>query len=466
MIVPKNILIICLVALVSFCAYSQSVNQRSSDFKLQDRNITLQEGKYKRESIGIAEAVNASSKLKSSVSELPDSVVSNLLFPNEAISKTVITILLSFDESYTYSKLKPYIINEGDQLHSKPLVLRETAAQALDFWEGFIAALRLNAPLIEFDLQVIDIGSNDSLLREKLKDPDLFKSNIIIGPNRLAAAKSVAEFCKKHKILNIQPFISSMNLGTDNPYLVRLAPTIEGHMNKMYATILDSFSDAKIIIHSSKRERDLIPAMIMDSLFNDYNKTAKIKIQKVFINGGDEAKSAAYKDINTHIDPRRQNVIIYISYEPSAVNQFLRGINKYDNVSVFGMPTWRDDEIIRADYLNSSRLYFTDFFSVDSADEQYEKFIELYQNNYYHFPSVSSYLGFDVANYLSYSLKLHGYNFAALSGNAFFKGLGYNFSLSKYYSKQQINGSKRVQYFTNESVHQFRVVDYKIEIVD
>ena len=465
MIFSKYIfLFFCCTLFWQFSTAQNSI-QRSTDIRLQDRNVTLQERNYTRQPVGIAEAVNASQKLSSVVSNLPDSVSKNLLFPNESISQAVITLLLSFDEAYSISKLKQYS-GESEQLSIKPLVLRETSVQSMDFLEGFLSALQLNAPMIQFNLQVIDIGSSDSLLRDRLKDPDLLKSNIIIGPNRLSAARPVAEFCKKHKIINVQPFISSLNIGSDNPYLVRLAPTIEGHMSKMYSTIVDSFADSKIIIHSSKRERDLIPALLIDSLFNNYNLTAKSKIQKVYINGGDDTKPAAYRDINTHIDSRRNNVIVYCSYEPSAVNQFLRMVNKYDNVTVFGMPTWRDDEIIRADYLSSSRFYFTDFFSLDSSDEQGEKLLTHYQNEYNHYPSISSYLGFDVANYLSFSLKLQGYNFPELSGTNVFKGLGYNFSLEKYFSKQKTNGQKSLQYYTNESVRQFRIIDYKIEVVN
>jgi hypothetical protein len=157
----------------------------------------------------------------------------------------------------------------------------------------------------------------------------------------------------------------------------------------------------------------------------------------------------------------RQNVIIYCSYDQVNINQTLRSLSRGEAI-VFGMPTWVDQELIRADYLNNAELHFTDAFYADSADAQNIDFKKQYGNTYAHPPSVDSYMGYDVANYLSYALKLHGYNFAQKSLGELFKGIGYHFVLGEHLAKVKDSNVKTFQYYTNESVSQYKIIDYKI----
>jgi hypothetical protein len=382
------------------------------------------------------------------------------LFPSSPLTSTNITLLLSLDYGHAAWKMSS-ANGESNTKLANNIKLKENSVQALDFLEGFNLALKSNPPFFNFNINVVDATTNDSILREKLNEATVKNSDIIIGPGKVSSAKIVAEYCKQNKKINIQPFVAANTIGLENPYLVKLSPTIEGHMLRMYQTVVDSFPNAKVIIYTTKRERDYKPAKYIDSLFNEYNLTASKKILKAFVNTGDESKSASQRSLSANMGGGRQNVIIYCSYDQVNINQTLRSLSRGEAI-VFGMPTWVDQELIRADYLNNAELHFTDAFYADSADAQNIDFKKQYGNTYAHPPSVDSYMGYDVANYLSYALKLHGYNFAQKSLGELFKGIGYHFVLGEHLAKVKDSNVKTFQYYTNESVSQYKIIDYKI----
>lgn len=397
------------------------------------------------------------------LSKYKNSIDSSLI-SEEPIKKAKITLLLSFDKNHASWKMSASG-KEDDPAVAKNIKVKESSTDALDFLEGFQLAFRNNPPFFDFDIHVMDATANDSILKEKLRNsPEIQSSDIIIGPGKVSAAKIVADYCKKNKKLNIQPFVASPFIGFENPYLVKLAPTIEGHMLAMFQTIVDTFPKAKVVIYTTNKERDLVAARYIDSIFDDYNARAKNKINKVFVNAGDMTKTASERSLGANMGGGRQNIIIYCSYDQVQINQTLRGISRGSTI-VFGMPTWIDQELIRADYINNSNLHFTKPFYADTSDAQVVSFINQYQSNYSQYPSEASFLGYDVANYLSYSLKLYGYNFAEMSIGNKFSGLGHNFLLSSHMAKTKDNPIKSFQYYMNECVHLYRVNDYSIEHV-
>jgi hypothetical protein len=198
------------------------------------------------------------------------------LFPSSPLTSTNITLLLSLDYGHAAWKMSS-ANGESNTKLANNIKLKENSVQALDFLEGFNLALKSNPPFFNFNINVVDATTNDSILREKLNEATVKNSDIIIGPGKVSSAKIVAEYCKQNKKINIQPFVAANTIGLENPYLVKLSPTIEGHMLRMYQTVVDSFPNAKVIIYTTKRERDYKPAKYIDSLFNEYNLTASKK---------------------------------------------------------------------------------------------------------------------------------------------------------------------------------------------
>jgi hypothetical protein len=55
---------------------------------------------------------------------------------------------------------------------------------------------------------------------------------------------------------------------SENPYLVRLLPTIDAHLQKEYEMVIDSFADKNIIVYTTRKVQfDLAAARQLDTLF-------------------------------------------------------------------------------------------------------------------------------------------------------------------------------------------------------
>lgn len=390
-----------------------------------------------------------------------DSLVTPQDNPSETkrITHTTITLLLSFDAPHAAWKMSSYMKAE-DPIEARGIKMKESSQQAMDFYEGFMSAINESAPFFNIHLQVFDATKSDSLLREVLKNDSIKHSDIIIGPGSISGARIVSEYCKKNKIINIQPFIAARNIASQNPYLVKLAPSIDAHMARIFRTIVDSFSTYKTVIYCSKRERDFVAASAIDTLFKQYNLTEKRKLNYVFVNNGDTTKSSAARSLGANVSGGK-TVIVYCSYDPSTVEQTLKTFQRGSAV-IFGMPTWLNEELIRVDYMNNADLHFTDEFFADTSDNQVKDFGRRYLASYEHHPSQSAFLGYDVAQYLLFSMQLNGYVFPEKGMSSPYTGLGHNFSIKKYYAKGKTDTVPVFQYYTNESVHQFRLQDYKI----
>lgn len=366
-----------------------------------------------------------------------------------------IGLILPFDAESTVNRLYASMSDkEGPKIESGNL--KESATEALDFYEGLKYALNTDYSKQKVALYIFDSQNSDSTVQELMRDDQLRACDIIIGPTTPGQAKIVAAFCKKNKIINIQPFVASKSFATDNPYLVRFMPTIDSHLQKEYEMVIDSFSDANIIIYTTKRERDITAARQLDTLFKSYNDINTHKLNYTFFNLNDSTG----RSLSYYIHPSQRNVVMMTCYDEAFVNSQLRTIR--EGTIVFGMPTWIDAEQIRADYLNKAEPYYTDNFYADTALANVNSFISEYTAEYNQKPSRYSYLGYDAMRYLSLIFAKYGKAFTQGFDNDSYDGLGYSFHISPVIRISKATGEPVINYYTNTAMHLFQLSDYKV----
>lgn len=369
-----------------------------------------------------------------------------------------ISLLLPLDGEGTNAKLSEFFSSPETAAR-----LKYTSTEALDFYEGFLASLNLTEPFTKVNLQVYDVGYGDSLLLEIIQKQSLSFSDIIVGPSSVSGAKMVAEFCKTHKIINVQPFVISKNISLDNQHLIKLEPAIEAHIERMAKTITDSFYAKKIIIYHTNMERSRVPAIYFDTLFKKYNAdTFARKINYRLVPVKDSLNASSVRNFAETIDSNA--VVVYCGYETGFVEHNLRVASRKKAIT-FGMPTWIDDELLRVDYMNNSNLHFTNIFYPDTTLEQQKIFATSYPLNYKHLPSRASYLGYDVCQFLLLSVQLNGLNFIEKAEGNPYRGIGYNFDLEEVRMNAK-DADARFMYYGNKGVHQFKIKDYQIEFVE
>ncbi len=373
-----------------------------------------------------------------------------------------ISLILPFQTESTVEKLDGFS-NAHDFFTASRIHLNEDAVIALDFYEGALEALRETNDSFKVELKVYDCYNSDSVTTELLKKDDLKKSDVIIGAMSVSGSKLVADYCKQNKIINVQPFSPSKSLTADNPYHLKLSPTIDAHVDALFNSIIDSFAGGNIIIYTPDAEKSLSVAQRFDSLFRSYNKTALQKFTVALLNTKTMMVNGKKTTAAEQVKTDRPNIFIITSFEESFVNGNLRVLHddlKTKRIIVYGMPTWLNGDILRLDYVNDFSTRISDAFYLDSARNETLSFKNNFKTNFSQEPSKFAFLGFDVFNFVLENLNDYGKDFINNVATQHFNGTGYKFDISK-----NSKDGKQVNYYENRNVAVFMVENYQLKRV-
>ncbi|MES2621935.1 MAG: ABC transporter substrate-binding protein [Bacteroidota bacterium] len=353
--------------------------------------------------------------------------------------------------------------NAHDYHTASRIHLEDDVAISLNFYEGVLQALNESKDSFTVELSVYDNMNDDSVTSEILKKGELKKLDIIIGSVTTSSAKLVADYCKRNHIINIQPFTPSKSLTTENPYHLKLAPTIDAHVETLFNAIVDSFVGSNVIIYTPDAEQSKGVAAQFDSLFAAYNRTASQKFSVALLNTKNMLLNGKKTSAREQLKAGKPNVLILTSFEESFVNGTLRvlfsDLEKY-NIVVFGMPTWLKGEILRLDYVNDFATRISDAFYVDTAKTATRNLITNYTTAFHAEPTKYSYLGYDVMNFTLKSLGEYGKDFLNHISTQRYSGTAYKFDIMK-----DLKNDSVINYLENRHVNVFKVQDYELRKV-
>jgi len=377
-------------------------------------------------------------------------------FQDTRAKEYTISLILPFRAESTSAKLEN-LINPKEANAWRNFQLSEDVIMALDFYQGARLAFKSNDS-ISFHLQVFDTHANDSTLQEILKDKTLEKSDVIIGSVSTTEARLVAEYCKRKKIINLQPFSPSKSLTSNNPYHIKLAPTIDAHLDVMYNSIMDSFRNDNIIIYSGSKERDSTAAIHLDTMLRNAKGIYK-NISYAMV----KSNAPKGKDLLSLLSDTKRNAIVICSYDETTIQALTKSLaNSNKRNVVYGFPTWLNSEIIRLDYLNALSLRITNWYATDSTSTQYNSFVTLYTEKFSTKPTEYSSLGFDVMDYAQSMLINNGKRFLNKDGNPAYYGTGHSFRLREVVQYSPNLKLPMTQYFENEDCHLFYIDNYAL----
>lgn len=373
-----------------------------------------------------------------------------------------IGLILPLQAEGTMDKLDAYL-NARDFYTASRITLNEDAHVSLDFYQGILQALKESNDSFKIEMSVYDNQGSDSVTKEILKREEVKKLNIIIGSMSSSSAKLVADFCKQNKIINLQPFTPSKSLTSSNPYHLKLAPTIDAHVEAMFNSIVDSFSGSNVIIYTPDVEKSFSVAREFDTLFTRYNRTTDtkfkvtmLKTKAIMLNGKEGISKEQLKAGKT-------NILIITSFDESFINGALRvlfDVRDKFNVVVYGMPTWLKGDILRLDYVNEFATHLTDQYFIDSTKDATQHFIQNYKADFEVEPARYAFLGYDLMNFALQSLKNYGLEFMDFIPTERYSGTAYKFDIVK-----SMKNPATINYLENRHVHVFKVQDYQLKEV-
>lgn len=379
--------------------------------------------------------------------------------PDTAAVVYKIGLLLPFQVQNTDSKFNE-ILNAHDLTTANRIRFEDDALISLDFYQGLMQSLNEDSDSVKVELHVYDNLNSDSATSELLKKPEMKKMDFIIGSVSSSTAKLVADFCKANKIINIQPFTPSKSLTSENPYHLKIAPTIDAHIDNLYQSILDSFPDANIIIYTPKNERGMYLAQRFDSLFINYNAAAETKYPLAMLNTTDMEVNGKKTTLDDLISHTKINILIITSYDEPFVQSTLRSVFEKNNkagIVVYGLPTWLGGDILRLDYINNLHTRISDAFFADTSKPKTRYFLYNFFNRYHAEPPKYAYLGYDVFNFLLRSVKTYGKDFLPQLATQRYTGAGYKFDVTA-----NMKDANTINYYENNHVNVLKVEDYRL----
>lgn len=371
-----------------------------------------------------------------------------------------IGLILPLQTASAIQKLDDYS-NAQNFFTAHNIRLDEDVIIGLDFYQGVLEALAESTDSIKIELNVFDNWNSDSVTEEILKQKKFKQLDLIIGSVSTSSARLVADFCLRNKIVNIQPFSPSKSLTANNPYHLKIAPTIDAHVDAMFNSMIDSLSGAHVIIYTPDAEISTTIAHRFDSLLKNYNNTANKKFSITVLNAKDMLVSGKKTTLSAQLKPNRQNVVVICSFSEAFVNESLRVLREKSGqdstLIVYGMPTWRTSNVLRLDYVNYFHTRMTDYYNPNKAPADTSAVYRSFLQNFSDAPTRYAYLGYDVTNFLIYNLNTFGTGFLEFISTQHFNGVAYQFDIFKTMNNTSVD------YYENRNVKVFMTDNYRLK---
>lgn len=304
---------------------------------------------------------------------------------------------------------------------------------SVDFYHGILLAFdSLAIKGFRVNLHVFNISSaSDSSsysIDSVLKNPEILKMNLLIGPAYPSNFRRIARFAGIHRIPIVSPLSSESNVLKNNPWTSKVIPSVQTETEVQADYIATHCNtDNIILIH---------------------NRDANSQYYEVFKKRFHQTDSALGRKDSLHtaesiggvnglaniISNNRPNVIV-MPYEGAPfVAKFVNELanSRYmhnDSVVLFGMQSWTKNDALSPDNLDTVNLHFPSNDFVNYSDAPTKKFIMTYRNEYLSEPSYYSYEGYDAAMFYGSLLFTYGTDVQGHLGDLPYAGIQTSFKM-------------------------------------
>ncbi|MDD4215840.1 MAG: LysM peptidoglycan-binding domain-containing protein [Bacteroidales bacterium] len=314
----------------------------------------------------------------------------------------VISVLLPFDVS---SNMRSLYNQEESTKNQRLYPITE---KVVSFYSGLLIGLeQYKSADVKIVLKVYDIGDDNTILTDILKNNQLNGSDLIIGP----AYKSQVEYFnsnfKNDTVSIILPFVTdsdivekfsnNITLRTSNDFLCdKVADYVSKNSQNNYLIIQGATPDQIKIAMDYKNAIDLI------------TDTVNIQVNTIRFNG----KSLV--SLKSMISEEKENVFILpFAHETTTIKIFteLFPIRNHE-ITLIGPEALLSFETIDPNYFRKIKFsYFTDL-DIDYSDSLTNVFITKYQETFLCTPDEYSFLAMDAASLIIAKLLRHGKEFS------------------------------------------------------
>ena len=273
----------------------------------------------------------------------------------------------------------------------------------IEFYEGLLLALdRLAEAGISVDLNVVDVSENTpAKVEEAFRTHHMDRCDFVIALLLRDAFDKAAELAQQAGVYIVNPMATRSELCAENPYMVKIQPSVAGMVKLMLNNMKSERPDAHLyIIHSNAAAEK----PVMEELKSQLD--ARGDIPYTIFNWSQSAKltSVLKKTPSCHVvsiyDQNKDNNRVFVGNLLNSLAAF-----KTHTPVLYSFNDWTR-EIIDVDFAQLQQLnYHTYSTSWDMTNEVHVAFLQAYRNRFNTEPSSPlAATGYDLMLYIGSGL--------------------------------------------------------------
>ncbi len=259
----------------------------------------------------------------------------------------------------------------------------------LDFYNGVMLAIdSLNAEKAPVEVLFYDSKSSESQIQQLVATPEFADISLIIASfNTRAEIKPLADYALEKNIPIISATYPNDGGLTGNPFFVLINPTLLTHMEGIFKYLHRFYPTNTITLF---RKKGNVEDMILTQLNKQNTLTPGTKLK---LNSVDLTDSFTVKDITSHLDSTRLNVVICGTLNESFGSNLSKilGSSKNFQTLTIGMPTWDGLKDIGKDI----DIVYSTPYNLTRTDKLSAQLSEKYKVKYAGRPSDMVFKGFE-----------------------------------------------------------------------
>jgi LysM repeat protein len=329
----------------------------------------------------------------------------------------------------------------------------------IQFYEGFrMAADSLKTRGLDLVLDVYDVPTDSLAFLEFLKDPELLKADLIIGPENSANIRSLSRFASENQIYLLNPWFNHEMYILGSPYTINLVPQVTTQLRFLCEYMLTSRPDANYIIVHDRSERNL---WVVERLKEELGQALRMKGKPDTLYSVLNYSVAGIAGLQKLLIPGRENVIITVASNEAFISSYVARLNALsgDNqITLVGMPWWRNFDRIETHYLQNLNLHLFTRYYIDYEDAVVNRFVAEFRNQYKVEPDPQEFLPFrayDIAMYFGTAMQLYGKDPANCFNNVPYKPMYTEFRFE----------SEPGSGYENIFINLYKIEDFKLKNV-
>lgn len=348
--------------------------------------------------------------------------------PAEDPTRSLDTLVSDQSSLYRISVALPFLTQMRDTLGRA----NEKAYPSLHFLQGLRLALdSMTTPRKTIQWRIFDTEASRGRMYQLLsEDTSFIQSDIIIGPWRSSNLQMMAKVGKSREQIVFSPFYPNAPFEGDYQQFVQVNPSLKAHCEALTFFLRNRFQPEEVLLVCREKQAEVERLALFQEANALYARdTAVAKFPEYLI--PDETDAFQEMDFRPYLDEGIKAVVVPSWSNEAFVYSLMRLLStqkeEEEEVMVLGMPQWMEFNISSFNYYEDLQLHIPIPVFADPQLPEAKQFRKHYLEKYGTLPTTESYLGYDLATYLTDLLNREGLGFIRTLDVFAHEGLGTSF---------------------------------------